>query len=257
MSTRPASSPSATADPGGLSRSLEDYLETIFELVRERRVARVRDIAEARGVKAASVTPALRRLATLGLIDYAEREYIGLTPAGETRARRVLARHQVLVDFFAGVLRVPAQTASEDACAMEHSLSDRGMDHLVSFLEYLRLSPEAAEVIARFGATDGLGFRAPTGPDGTARAAMPPASTGAIPLSRLRLMATATVQMVRGEGALRQRLLDLGLLPGAELQVLRAAPAAGPLWIQLRGSQLTLRRREADVVLVTPGGSSD
>ncbi len=254
MSARSASSPSASADSGGLSRSLEDYLETIFELVRARRIARVRDIAEARGVKAASVTPALRRLANLGLIDYAEREYIGLTPAGETRARRVLARHQVLVDFLAGVLRVPTETASQDACAMEHSLSDRGMDHLVSFLEYLRLSPEAAEVIARFRATEGLGFRAPSGPGGSTGTAMPPASVRTIPLSKLQLMVTATVQMVKGEGALRQRLLDLGLLPGAELQVLRAAPAAGPLWIQLRGSQLSLRRREADVVLVTPEG---
>ena len=87
-----------------LSSSLEDYLETVFELVRDRKVARVKDIAKARGVRAASVTPAMHRLAHLGLIDYAEREYIVLTPAGEKMARRVYARHRVLQRFFREVL---------------------------------------------------------------------------------------------------------------------------------------------------------
>ena len=49
-----------------LTGSLEDYLETIYLLIRDRKVARVKDIAEARDVRMASVTPAMRRLAELG-----------------------------------------------------------------------------------------------------------------------------------------------------------------------------------------------
>jgi DtxR family Mn-dependent transcriptional regulator len=46
-----------------LSTALEDYLETIFELVRDQKFARVKDIAKARGVRSASVSPAMKRLA--------------------------------------------------------------------------------------------------------------------------------------------------------------------------------------------------
>lgn len=243
-----------SADPDDLSSSLEDYLETIFELVRKHKVARVRDIAEARSVKAGSVTPALRKLAGLGLIEYQEREYIGLTPAGEFAARRVLSRHQALTHFLGGVLGMPAENVSADACAMEHSLSDVGMNHLVRFLEYLRMCPEAGRLVEQFHACSKVNERAASCLVGCTLK-RPSSLPTAIPLTKLRLMSPANVQMVRGEGALRQRLLDLGLLPGAELQVLRVAPASGPLWIQLGGTQLSLRRQEAEVVLVTPPAS--
>ena len=65
-----------------LSGSLEDYLETIYELVRDKKLARVKDIANRRGVRSASVTPAMKRLAELGLIEYVEREYIDLSEDG-------------------------------------------------------------------------------------------------------------------------------------------------------------------------------
>ena len=60
-------------EPLTLSSSLEDYLETIYRLIGSRSVARVRDIAKARDVKPASVSPALKRLQDLGLVDYVQR----------------------------------------------------------------------------------------------------------------------------------------------------------------------------------------
>ena len=83
-----------------LTSALEDYLETIFELVRDQKLARVKDIARARGVKSGSVTPAMKRLSELGLIKYVQREYIDLTPDGEIEARRIYAKHQILSRFF-------------------------------------------------------------------------------------------------------------------------------------------------------------
>jgi DtxR family Mn-dependent transcriptional regulator len=120
-----------------LTRALEDYLETIFELLRDRREARVRDIAEARGVKAGSVSPALRRLADQGLLDYTRRGQIGLTPQGERLARRIHARHRALEGLFGRVLAMDPSDAEPVACAMEHSLTPLAMDRLVRFLEFL------------------------------------------------------------------------------------------------------------------------
>jgi len=133
-----------------LSSALEDYLETIFILVRDNKFARVKDIAKARGVRSASVSPAMRRLAELELIKYVQREYIDLTPKGEVEARRIYARHRVLIRFFEEILGVPAEVAREDACSMEHSLSDVSMDHLVRFFEFLGACPEGEGLIGRF-----------------------------------------------------------------------------------------------------------
>lgn len=222
----------------GLSPSLEDYLETIYELVRDQKVARVRDIARARGVRAASVTPAMRRLADLGLVRYQQREYIDLTPAGERAARRVFSRHQMLTRFFEEVLGMPATAALADACAMEHSLSREGMDHLVRFFEFLRSSPDGRQLLALFQG------RAPL-PDGERSATVASLSPGA----------RARVTRVEGARRLRDRLLDMGLLPDIVLEVRHRSPATRRTAVRVQGFDLELTREEAEAVLVAAPGS--
>lgn len=98
-----------------LTGALEDYLETVFILVREQGFARVRDIAKAREVRSSSVSPALRRLHALGLVEYVRREYVGLTDSGEREARRVLARHDLLTRFFSEVLQMSPSASEKEA----------------------------------------------------------------------------------------------------------------------------------------------
>lgn len=77
-------------------------------------------------------------------------------------------------------------------------------------------------------------------------------ATHSLPLDHLPVGQHARVTAIRGDGAVRQRLLDLGLLPGRIVRLIRVAPATGPLWLGLDGSQLSLRRSEASRVEVTP-----
>jgi Fe2+ transport system protein FeoA len=69
-------------------------------------------------------------------------------------------------------------------------------------------------------------------------------------LADLRPGQRARVRHVAGAGAIRQRLLDLGVLPDTAVEVARVAPAGGPVWIRLDGYELALRRREACTVAV-------
>lgn len=69
-------------------------------------------------------------------------------------------------------------------------------------------------------------------------------------LSKLLPGDRARVHRVDGSGAVRQRLLDLGVLPAVDLVVQRVAPAGDPIWIGLGGTQLSLRRAEAATVIV-------
>ena len=72
----------------GLSDSLEDCLETILELEKNHKVARVKDIAEKMGILRGSVTTALKHLADKNLINYEPYSFITLTRKGTSIARR-------------------------------------------------------------------------------------------------------------------------------------------------------------------------
>jgi len=71
-------------------------------------------------------------------------------------------------------------------------------------------------------------------------------------LATLPTHASAAVTAIRGEGGLRRRLLELGLVPGVAVKLLRRAPLGDPLVIQVRGYDLSLRKVEADQVEVRP-----
>ena len=67
----------------------------------------------------------------------------------------------------------------------------------------------------------------------------------------LRRHQYALVADIIGSGAIRQRLMDMGLMPNTRIQIKRFAPAGDPIWIKLNGYQLSLRRHEAAIVIVT------
>lgn len=238
-----------TAGEATLTGALEDYLETIFELVQEHDFARVKDIARSRKVRSGSVTPAMRRLAKLGLIQYIQREYIKLTPQGEQEARRVYAKHRILTRFFKEILQMPDEVAQTNACSMEHSLSAEGMSQLVRFFEFLQLCPEGGRFIERFQQCPQLNGEATTCQSCTIEQ-RPGEAEPTMSIAQLNPGDRGRISQVSGSGAIRQRILDMGILPDELIEVERVAPAGDPIWIKIRGSQLALRRKEAQAVMV-------
>lgn len=230
-----------------LTGSLEDYLETIYDLLREHKVARVKDIARLRGVKPGSVSPAMRRLAALGLIRYEQREFIDLTTKGEARARQVVARHQILSTFFRDILQMSPRAADEDACAMEHTLSTEAMDRLARLVEVLESDPD-------LGATLLDRLKTEIGGSKTARRRKRETKTTArsrrVRLSELRPGETGLVKAIRTRGKKRQRLLELGVLPEATVRMERPATRRKGFVVLLQGFAATLSHDEAEMVIV-------
>ena len=244
----------ADAAPPRLTSALEDYLETIYQLVRANKVARVKDIAAARGVRSASVSPAMKRLADLGFIRYEQREYIDLTPEGAKVARRVLSRHLLLTRFLNQFLGISPSQSEEDACAMEHSLSPEGMSHLVKLFEFLDNCPAGRRFLEQF---HGCHLVQEGGSDCPESCPYRGESHGYLAGGEQKTLDTllpgeeGRVIRVEGQGAIRQRILDMGLLPGVKVQLERVAPVGDPLWIRVQGFQLSLRRREAMTIQLT------
>jgi ferrous iron transport protein A len=79
----------------------------------------------------------------------------------------------------------------------------------------------------------------------------------ALTLDEARIGEAMTVEHVGGERAFRRRLMELGLVPGTPVEVLRVAPLGDPIEILSRGSNLSIRHAEARVIRVHPRTESN
>ena len=121
-----------------LSESLGDYLEVIYHLVEQQRVARVKQIADRMGVQMPSVNGALRALSARKLVNHNPYSLITLTERGQRVARDLVRRHETLTEFFTRVLGLDAKTADRNACHVEHAIEPQVLDRLVAFLESVK-----------------------------------------------------------------------------------------------------------------------
>ncbi len=120
-----------------LSSSLEDYLESIYNLAGDSNITRSRDIADDLGVSRASVTGALRALKEKNLVNYQPYNYISLTESGKLTAAEIANKHEILKSFFIEILDVNKETAQQAACKAEHALGPDIITKLLSFVEFV------------------------------------------------------------------------------------------------------------------------
>ncbi|HEN21290.1 MAG TPA: metal-dependent transcriptional regulator [Desulfobacteraceae bacterium] len=139
-------------DEKPLTAVMEDYLESIFTLSREKRIVRVRDIAKRLGVKMPTVTSMLKVLNDRGLIAYEKYEFLDLTDKGLSIGREINRRHRVLRNFLTDILKINIERSDEEACKMEHGISHFTLDRLVKFLEFIQdCSLSGSSLIDNFG----------------------------------------------------------------------------------------------------------
>ena len=105
-------------------KASEDYLETMLMLQKQHGYVRSVDVAEHLGVTKPSVTYATKRLRENGYIEMDKDGLITLTESGMAIAAKMLQRHRTLTRFLEA-LGVDPATAEEDACKMEHDISDQ------------------------------------------------------------------------------------------------------------------------------------
>lgn len=103
--------------------SMEDYLETILLLQKRQGNVRSIDIANELNFTKASVSVAMKSLREKALIEVADTGYITLTEAGLSRAENVLDRHNTIAECLIR-LGVSREVAYEDACRIEHDISE-------------------------------------------------------------------------------------------------------------------------------------
>ena len=117
-----------------ISSSLEDYLEAIYEIYTEKHGVKAIDISKKLGVGRSSVTEALKTLAQKHLVNYSRYGVLSLTAAGEEAAKNVIERHKILYSFFKNILNLDEEESQENACRVEHVLSEKAFRSLINFV---------------------------------------------------------------------------------------------------------------------------
>jgi DtxR family Mn-dependent transcriptional regulator len=128
-----------------LTSVMEDYLEAICDLNKEKKVVRVKDIAKRMDVKMPTVSSMLKTLNARGLVHYEKYEYVELTKDGVDVGKEMRRRHQVLFDFLTKILKIEQSVADEEACKMEHALSAETLDSLTDFMGFVQACPRAGK----------------------------------------------------------------------------------------------------------------
>lgn len=125
-----------------LSSSMEDYLEAISILHKDKGFARVKDISRLLGVKNPSVTGALATLERDDLVRHERYGYVELTARGARIALDIRRRHTILRRFLTLILHIDPDTADADSCRLEHSVSSETIEKLTKFVEFVETCPE-------------------------------------------------------------------------------------------------------------------
>ena len=126
------------------SESQEDYLESILQISKEKNNVHAIDIARALSFSKPSVSVAMNKLKELGYIEVNEKGEIFLTKEGLVIAEKTLEKHIMLTELLID-LGVDEETANEDACRMEHDISDKTWEAIKNHAKQARWETEGIQ----------------------------------------------------------------------------------------------------------------
>jgi DtxR family transcriptional regulator, Mn-dependent transcriptional regulator len=239
-----------------LSSAMEDYLEVIYHLEQEKRIARVRDIAGRLGVKMSSVSAALKTLGARGLIRYDPHQFITLTDRGINKAKEIVRKHEVLKSFLVRILQVNEPVAEDNACRIEHHLDPEVIDKLIRFVEFVETCPvdQTRWMDKRSQGCEDCG---PCLEDARVKLmsraqAQKAALEDGLTLAEASAGSQVMIDRIKAAAKIKKSLSEQGLLPGAIVGVERHDEASGALEITIKGYHLTLPPEEASKILIKP-----
>jgi len=127
---------------GVLTQSLEDYLEAMYVINLDKKVVRVKEVAEFLDVKTPSVVDAMSKLTDRGYVVHEKYGYLDLTKKGAKAGSEIHKKHEKLYKFFSQILGVSDEVSKKDACAIEHYISKETLANMIKFIKFIDTCPE-------------------------------------------------------------------------------------------------------------------
>jgi DtxR family Mn-dependent transcriptional regulator len=211
------------------SESMEMYLKAMLEMG-NREVVAIGRLAERLGVTPVSANEMVRRLGEQGLVAHTPYKGVALTEKGHEVACDVMRRQRLWEVFLYEHLKIEWAKIYELACSLEHATAPEVTEALADFLGDPKTCPRGNPIPAADGSFLPL--------DG-------------VPLNAAEVGATVRVLAVNATATdVLRHLQERGLLPGAAVTIVEAAPLQGPLTLRVKGREVALGLSLAEFVIV-------
>jgi DtxR family transcriptional regulator, Mn-dependent transcriptional regulator len=219
-----------------LSESTEMYLITVYRLTTRQAETTIRELADQLGVALSSASEKVRLLTEQGYLEHPWREGVSLTESGQRIAMHVLRKNRLAITFLVQVMGYPLDEALEDACDLEHAMSERMVERLDALLGH--------------PSVDACGLPIPASDGTIAHRPVP---------HLLDVPAGSAATVCRLEALEPERLKylqSIGVRPGVEVMVTDIMPFEGPLMIAIGESTIAMGRSlaaDVGVLIVCEG----
>ncbi|MGC8667918.1 MAG: metal-dependent transcriptional regulator [Chthonomonadales bacterium] len=196
-----------------ITEPVEEYVEGIWRLQKQVATVGTGEIAQYMNVAPASVTPMLKRMATLGLVEHRPYQGVRCTDKGEALAVELLRRHRLIECLLVDFLKLPWHGVHDLACKLEHYIGPDVADHIARALGSPSRCPHGNPILD-------------TTPDGS------------IPLGDLPVPAAAEVVKITDEREEFLRYLTtLSLVPGTRVELVGRTPFGDVLTLRIEGRE--------------------
>ena len=210
----------------------EDYLINILRLTEGNGVVKTTELANYMKVSPASVTEMLKVLQKEGLVNYERYRGVSLTEEGNIRARDLRRKHHIMERFLTDVLEIDHQNAHDQACAVEHSISDDAANKMCRMMgtkidddcgtckNPCHNSPDSIEVCT--------------------------------PLSELKQGEKGRIShLSSADASVVRKLISMGFVPGREVELSAAVSDKGARIIRIGETTIALDREMASAIQVS------
>lgn len=213
-----------------VSENIEEYLESIWELTQDGRPARTTDIAKKMKVSPASVTEMMQRLDSQGYITYEKYKGATLTDSGKAIGESVKRKHRLLERFLVDVLGIDKEKSHDEACRLEHMLSDESERRISEMMNHPTTCPDGDPIPAMDRLCGDKGDRCSV-------------------LSDLSEGDEGVISHLSCEDPTKvRRIIAMGFVPERRLAVEEKLPMGGPILVKVGDCRVALAKEYADLV---------
>jgi DtxR family Mn-dependent transcriptional regulator len=214
---------------------IEQYLKVIYNLTEDGGVAKTTDIASAMNVAPASVTEMIHKLSDKGYVRHEPYKGVVLRPRGMKIACKISRKHRLLERFLADFVGVSDESRHEQACKMEHALTDEAEKNLCRIMHHPTTCPHGKRI-----------------PKCDRPTTCEKCTSGDSPLSEIaegqRVIVSHLISRNQDELC---SMLSMGFVPGAEVRVEKKIPMGGPIIVSLKGTKVAIAREMGNLLHVT------
>jgi DtxR family Mn-dependent transcriptional regulator len=220
-------------------RSVEDYLKAIYDLSQNEQPVSTTDISRTLKIAPASVTEMLKKLAEKGYITHSPYHGTRLTTSGRRTAENIVRKHRLLERFLHDVLKIDKTQVHDQACGMEHSLSDDAAESLCRFLRHPDRCPDNGKIIPpcdlQIGSCAECLELHNKGLEESGKN-----SQNRVAVGNLEQGQCGKISLIRGGYNVLNRLSEMGLKPGTKICAVRVTPPSASVEVSVGSSKIVL-----------------